>query len=765
MLMRMRCARYARTSCKMGVQGLWAILSPAGQSMPLSRLAGKTLAVDLSGWICQALTTKGLVQNVPKPHLRNLFFRVSAFYRLGASLVFVVDGEATHLKWATLDKRVRDGPGEGPRAAEGVWKRSTGRRPQLQRYVRECCSLLDCLGVPYLQSKGEAEALCSLLNSAGLTDGVLTNDSDTFLYGAETVYRDVSTTERSAHVECYTMQAIEDGLALSRRDLVAMALLLGCDYCPEGVVGVGREKTLKFIGACKSHDQSGDLSRDALDMFRQWRSGQVQEADLPIKIECEVFRKAMASENFPNEEIISEFLVARDTRPAHISTWRSPHTSRLWHICHRDLNWEQSYSQEKVAPILTQWAIRQSASGENTNIHPEIVKSCRRSKEPYYQVQWSSCGASSSLERDNEDIFSCGDVITLELQEQMEQAFPSVCASYRHRVEEEKRAAAALKEQAKALAKQQRQEQRAAMKKKSRKKTPPPPDTPTLPQVLQRIVLKTPPKVSSSVQQLASLHTSTSSHMQSQHTLKEKNNSRLLHSDSTKTGPESCDQLKVQKSKDHRSGATNSSSKHLNFEESSVSKKPSTDCSPLVEASLHKMMRKVRSTNTSSTSTSCHLETEETKTVRPTIHKKSDKSICESETIFSRKDQYNIINLSSKPKYRQTSTIHQFDRPTLVPVEHTVQDSSDEEVAERITGEFEGLSSPIRKDRTEYSKGCRISPKKIAISIDENASSDEEPIPPLFDRIKHRQNDSTHASISGRNGDNQGTKYNPITID
>ena len=32
----------------------------------------------------------------------------------------------------------------------------------------QCCELLDLLGVPHLQSRGEAEALCALLNSQGV---------------------------------------------------------------------------------------------------------------------------------------------------------------------------------------------------------------------------------------------------------------------------------------------------------------------------------------------------------------------------------------------------------------------------------------------------------------------------------------------------------------------------------------------------------------------------------------------------------------------
>ena len=47
----------------MGVKDLWTILSPVRQEKSLADLAGKTLAVDLSGWICQADTTKVLGTN------------------------------------------------------------------------------------------------------------------------------------------------------------------------------------------------------------------------------------------------------------------------------------------------------------------------------------------------------------------------------------------------------------------------------------------------------------------------------------------------------------------------------------------------------------------------------------------------------------------------------------------------------------------------------------------------------------------------------
>ena len=58
--------------------------------------------------------------------------------------------------------------------------------------------MLDLLGIPYLTSSGEAEAYCAVLNSEGLVHGVLTDDTDALLYGASTVYKNVSTSSKVA---------------------------------------------------------------------------------------------------------------------------------------------------------------------------------------------------------------------------------------------------------------------------------------------------------------------------------------------------------------------------------------------------------------------------------------------------------------------------------------------------------------------------------------------------------------------------------------
>ena len=53
----------------------------------------------------------------------------------------------------------------------------------------ECQELLQMFGLPYIIAPMEAEAQCAWLNHSGMVDGVITDDNDVFLFGAQHVYR------------------------------------------------------------------------------------------------------------------------------------------------------------------------------------------------------------------------------------------------------------------------------------------------------------------------------------------------------------------------------------------------------------------------------------------------------------------------------------------------------------------------------------------------------------------------------------------------
>ncbi|KAL5097499.1 hypothetical protein RYX36_001826 [Vicia faba] len=77
----------------------------------------------------------------------------------------------------------------------------------------------------------EAEAQCALLNSESLCDGCFSSDSDIFLFGARTVYREICLGD-GGYVVCYEMAEIENKLGLGRDSLakISVGLILSIHF-------------------------------------------------------------------------------------------------------------------------------------------------------------------------------------------------------------------------------------------------------------------------------------------------------------------------------------------------------------------------------------------------------------------------------------------------------------------------------------------------------------------------------------------------------
>lgn len=90
----------------MGVLNLWKILCSTCQPVNLEQLRNKTLAVDLSIWICEnSLQSRSYNANNTKPYLRALFFRCKCLLELNCKLIFVREGDVIQLKQDTMKKR------------------------------------------------------------------------------------------------------------------------------------------------------------------------------------------------------------------------------------------------------------------------------------------------------------------------------------------------------------------------------------------------------------------------------------------------------------------------------------------------------------------------------------------------------------------------------------------------------------------------------------------------------------------------------------
>lgn len=450
---------------------MWQILEPVKQHIHLQDLSGKTIAVDLSLWVCEAQTVKKMIGTVVKPHLRNLFFRISYLIQRNVKLVFVMEGEPPKLKADVMSKRTqtRYGPPGKPCAQK------TGRS-HFKSVLRECLEMLECLGVPWVQAAGEAEAMCAYLNASGHVDGCLTNDGDAFLYGAQTVYRNFTMNTKDPHVDCYTVSSIKSKLGLDRDALVGLAVLLGCDYLPKGVPGVGKEQALKLLRILKG--------QSLLQRFNQWieepcssipqpaaknvahcsvcshpgspkdheRNGctfcksdrYCEPHDYEYRCPCEwhqtnhnrqlneieniIKKKACSCKGFPFHEVIQEFLLNKDKMLKPIR-YQRPDLLLFQRLTVQKMEWPSHYACEKLLVLLTHYDMTERKLGRKNSgqLQPiRIVKPRIRNGVRCLEIEWEKPEHYAMEDTEAGEL----DLLTVEEASLFEAAYPEVVAVY-----------------------------------------------------------------------------------------------------------------------------------------------------------------------------------------------------------------------------------------------------------------------------------------------------------------------------------------------
>lgn len=121
--------------------------------------------------------------------------------------------------------------------------------------------MLRLYGIPYITAPMEAEAQCAELALLNLVDGVITDDSDVFLFGAKLCYKNMF--NDSKYVECYLSHELDRELALDRDRLVTLAFLLGSDYTL-GLPGVGYVTAMEVMAEFPGKGDEGLIE------FRNW---------------------------------------------------------------------------------------------------------------------------------------------------------------------------------------------------------------------------------------------------------------------------------------------------------------------------------------------------------------------------------------------------------------------------------------------------------------------------------------------------------------
>ena len=217
-----------------------------------------------------------------------------------------------------------------------------------QTMVLECQALLRLFGLPYITAPMEAEAQCAELVHLGLVDGIVTDDSDIFLFGGTRIYKNMFNAAK--FVECYLAADLGKEYALDRRKLIRFAHLLGSDYT-EGVQGIGPVTALEILA-----------DFDTLEEFREWCSkvqlGRPQDLESQLttafrrKFRVTAQKRLFLPPGFPDLRVDQAYLKPEvDSTPEEFQ-WGVPDLDKLRSFLMATIGWSQERTDEILVPVI-----------------------------------------------------------------------------------------------------------------------------------------------------------------------------------------------------------------------------------------------------------------------------------------------------------------------------------------------------------------------------------------------------------------------------
>ena len=300
------------------------------EEITIDSLSGKKIGIDSYNMLYQFLASIRGPDGLPladssgnvTSHLTGLFYRTINLCEKRIKPVFVFDGVPSELKKETLRKRrvVRtDAELKSSEALQrgemGEAKKFGSRALKLTReMVFEAKTLLNYLGIPVVEAPQEGEAQASVMVSKKLVDGVVSQDFDCLLFGANELYRNVGFSGKrkvagknfyvDIKPEHISLERVLLQLKIDRKKLIWLGLLVGTDFNNK-FPKIGPKTAIKLVQENNSFESIIEKTgfepdfdyKEIEDIFLNPVSKEVKEIDL--------------IEKMPDKEKGLEFLVEK----------------------------------------------------------------------------------------------------------------------------------------------------------------------------------------------------------------------------------------------------------------------------------------------------------------------------------------------------------------------------------------------------------------------------------------------------------------------
>jgi len=236
-------------------------------------LSGKSIAIDAYNALYQFLAIIRQPDGTPlkdssgkvTSHLSGLLYRTSNLVQMGIKPIYVFDGIPPALKETEIKRRMKAkkealvkyerAVKEGRIEEARVYAQATSR---LKDYMAEDSKrLLDLMGIPWVQAPSEGEAQAAHLTKRGDAYYCASQDYDSLLFGAPRFVRNVTISGRrklprkqvyiEVVPEIVELEQVLKECGITYEQLIDVGILIGTDFNPEGIKGLGPKTALKLV--------------------------------------------------------------------------------------------------------------------------------------------------------------------------------------------------------------------------------------------------------------------------------------------------------------------------------------------------------------------------------------------------------------------------------------------------------------------------------------------------------------------------------------
>ena len=305
------------------------------KELNISDLKGKIVCVDAFNTLYQFLSTIRQIDGTPlmdnkkriTSHLSGVFYRNINLISEGIKLIYAFDGKAPELKAKIYKKRESGRSIAKERYEEAkqkedfiAMKRYSSQLSRLnEEMIKESKELLEAMGVAVVQAPGEGEAEAAYLSKIKQEIyATVSQDYDSLLFGAPRLIQNLTLARRrktftgwvETKPELIELERVLNYLEINLDQLICLGILVGTDYNPKGIPGIGQKKALQIVQKYKLpvlifknvEEQIMSLNEedrfDWQEIFKLFHKPKVIDADFKFgKINEEKIKKILVEEH------------------------------------------------------------------------------------------------------------------------------------------------------------------------------------------------------------------------------------------------------------------------------------------------------------------------------------------------------------------------------------------------------------------------------------------------------------------------------------